>query len=669
MLPFDLNASSGNINLPEKANARFYVLYCYVINGDSVETSISKKIWIQHKQADLNKPENNISISHFFEGGTFIAESPNNLLIRCLDGKGNPVIAKGKITDGKRNIYAVFTTDKLGYAKTILNAEDKIKYQIEIQRDNNSEIKLLPLVSSTGLTLNIATTQSSIDYTVISYSQPGDQLPDYRIEALQNGLPVYEASITFQNGLSVVKEALKPESIPAGFICFRVLDKLNKIHAQRIIYNPGVQHASPTLIIVDTINKKEARVTLPGIISGRAYINIKTANSISNSNKESFFIENAEAETMPVNDQLIAATALPNTYITTNEKINRNLSIQGFLTDHEKKPIKNKLVNLVIVHKNLKKDFLAGKTDKDGKIQFDNLIFYDSLTVYYQLADKSENKNNVYLELSVTPASSHFDHVVPPVHFICADEKMMVDSIKTNTDEKTLQQVEVTATREMTETQKYADKYISGQMKGSNSLRNEIDFIKNPEAIDNRSIWTYLQSSIPGIRVVIDPQGNPAVYGTFACTVGVYLNDMELTGGGSLSFLNNLQIKDVAQVKFYSMSFKPKLIGGNPLTDIRACDGGDLLIYTKRDYVAGEEKTKGLPKTTIVGYTVEKPDLFSLLAPVGNESLFWKANWNVESGQRILTHIPPGSEEVEIIIEGINSFAAPYRFKQKLAFK
>ncbi len=673
MLPINFSTSSGNIDLPEKANARFYVLYCYVINNDSVESSISKKIWIQGNPADnIDKPENKLSISMAFEGGTFIAESPNNLLIRCVDGKGNPVSTKGKITDGKSSVYAVFTTDKLGYAKTILNAEDKVKYQFEIlNSDNNYEIIPLPLAASTGITLNADIKESSINYTVISYTLTGDQLPDYRIEALQNGLTIYDAAISFQNGQSVIKEELKIESMPAGFICFRVLDKSNKLYAQRVIYNPGKPNATSMLTIIDTVNKKEARVMLPEIMSGKAYINIKTGSGIADTENELLFLENTDQEIIPVNDQLIAATDLPNSYITTDEKINRYLSIQGTLLNLEKKPVKNKDITLIIVHKNLKKDFLVAKTDKDGKVQFDNLVFYDSVTVYYQLADKSEDKNNVYLDLKVTPTSNYLEHVVPPFHFICGNGWVSADPVKIKTDEKTLSQVVVTAPKEKTESEKYADKYASGQMKRSNALINEFDFIKNPEPIDNTPLFTWLQARMSSLRISISPMGSPILTASRGGTVGVYLNDLELPLDGSLDFLSNLQVKDVAQVKYYAMSFKPKLIGGNPLTDSRAADGGDLLIYTKRDYMAGEEKTKGLPKTSIVGYYAQKPFISSTVVTDNYESLFWKPDWKVESGQRIYIGLPVSGAEknVEIIIEGINTLLAPYRFTQKLTFK
>lgn len=669
MLPFTQGTSSGNIELPEKTTGRFYILHCYVINNDSVETSINKKIWLQEDGSTGTINPQKIQIDHFFEGGSFVAESPNNVLIRCRDENGNGVVTRGKITDGKTAVYVVFTTNSQGYARIVLNPEDKVKYQVEVQDKNNGyEIAALPMAAPAGITLNTTLTQNSVNYTVISYNPAGKQLPEYRVEALQNGLTVYDAAISFENGLSVVKETIKTESLPAGFISFRVSDKSNKIYARRVIYNPGPQTAGSILTIIDTVNNKEAKVTLPGIINGQAYINIKTGNTVAQTKNELHFLENAATDNLPVNDQLIAANELPNSYVAADDQVNRYLSIQGTLLNPDKKPVKHKQVTLVIQHKNLKKDFLVAKTDKEGRIRFDNLVFYDSVTVYYQLAEKSDDKNNVFLNLTVTPASSAFEHVIPPVQFICANELKVEEKAKP--EEKTLRQVVVTSAKEMTESEKYTEKYTSGQMKRSNALRNEFDFIKNPEALDNKTLFAYLQSRMSSLRVMLSPQGNPILIPSNGGTVGVYLNDLELPLDASLDFLNNLLVKDVAQVKYYSMSFKPKLIGGNPLTDARAADGGDLLIYTKRDYVPGEEKTKGLPKTSIVGYSVQKPYSNTMEVTGNTESLFWKAGWQVETGQRIYIGLPKNdtSKNVDILIEGINNLAAPYRFTQKLVF-
>jgi hypothetical protein len=151
--------------------------------------------------------------------------------------------------------------------------------------------------------------------------------------------------------------------------------------------------------------------------------------------------------------------------------------------------------------------------------------------------------------------------------------------------------------------------------------------------------------------------------------VGVYLNDMDIEN--NLNQLAGLQIKDVAMIKYHTISLKPKIGLRNELTDVRGGDAGDLLIYTKQDYMPTEEKKKGLPKATVVGYTLEGKDIAPSLLPDDNGSLLWKPDWNVESGQRIFVDVPAGGlkEDAEIIIEGVNAYGAPYRFTQKLVFR
>ncbi|MEO6541892.1 MAG: hypothetical protein ABIN74_12895, partial [Ferruginibacter sp.] len=238
MLPFNFNIASGYISLPAANKAEFYLLYCYVNNTDSMESSSIKKIFIAGPAGAQKKSGNKIKVSHFYEGGSFVAESPNNILIQCTDENGNPVIAKGKVTDGKKGIYAVFETNELGFAKIILNPEDKVNYFVEVKDKNNIEgISPLRLAASSGITLNTAISDSGIIYNMISYSSMGEQLPYYRIEAVYNGQIVYDAAINFQNGLSAVKEELKKDVLPQGLITFRVVDKSNKIYARRILYN------------------------------------------------------------------------------------------------------------------------------------------------------------------------------------------------------------------------------------------------------------------------------------------------------------------------------------------------------------------------------------------------------------------------------------------------
>ncbi|HNL66204.1 MAG TPA: hypothetical protein PKL81_14005, partial [Ferruginibacter sp.] len=554
-----------------------------------------------------------------------------------------------------------------GYAKTRINPENNVPYFISISDPAGKE-NLTPLrkAQPTGITLNIESYADSITYKLISYSPHNSLLPEYRIEALVNGQSVYDASVSFQNGLSAVNETLDRKIFPPGFILFRVTDKKGKIHAERITYNPTEKTETSLLTLVDTINKKEARVVLPAYVSGKAYINLSSTPSNLHSDSDPFFLENTDNGSISFNEQLIAAREIPGSLVPADESSNHFLSLSGTLLNSEKKPLRNKQVTLVLVQRNLEKKFLTAKTDATGNLRIDNLIFFDSVTVYYQLADKSAEKNDAFLDLVVTPSPKNFTAPLPGISLTCEDAGMVIANTA-NANNKTLQQVVVRSEKEKNESEKFEEKYTSGQMKKNNSPKGGYDFIKNPQTVDNITALEFIRGRIPGIKVMMGKDGVPELTGTFGGTVNVYLNDMEL-GPNSTGAIAGLLVRDVAEIKYYSTSFKPKQGGGDLLRDIKAVDAGDLLIYTKRDFTP-DEKTKGLAKTIIYGYDAEKPYAsVERAATSPSVGIFWKGGWDVQPGQVIYVTMPAGGEAV-LTIEGLNNLMAPYRFTQKIAFK
>lgn len=666
MLPFTHLISWGDMELPASAAESVYLLQCYVIHQDTVQSRYYKKIFVS---GGMPWEDHKIQFSVFYEGGSFVAESPNNVLLKCSTGAGAPLSVKGRVIDDSNRVYALFETNKRGCAIIRLNPEDKVQYYLSVTGSNGKENRVpLRIAMPAGITLNSDVSADSIFYSLISYTPAGSLLPEYRIEALQNGELVYDGAISFQPGLSVVSDGLPRKDLPAGFLILRLTDKTGKVYAKRVIYNAEKASSQTLIRIIDTVTKKEATVELPGYISGRAYINIATGNTGTGTGNRPVFFENMENNSLSFNDQLIAASEEPGLIYPAGDTVNRYLSLSGIMLDNENKPLKNKDVTLVIVQKNLKKQFFVSKTDKEGRVKISNLIFFDSATVYYQLADKSAQKNDVRLELKVTPAGAYTSNPSIPETLGCPTQRASADTGSfVKTDQKTLQPVTVIAEKEKSESEKFADKHVSGQMKRSNALRNEYDFIKDPVTVDNVSVFDFIKGRFPGLKIQTDRDGTPYISGSSGGTVGVYLNDMELDS--NLSSIASLQVKDIALIKYYSMSFKPKVVWRDMLRDLKAPDAGDLLIYTKRDY-SPDEKTKGLPKTTVTGYNLEKP-VPSLVSYNSTESsLYWKAGWEVEPKQTIYISLPGGKTDAgaELVIEGINKWMAPYRFAQKLVF-
>jgi hypothetical protein len=666
MLPLNFNIASGDIDLPESVIAEFYLLYCYIVNDAGMESYSIKKIGINgngtRTQQNIKKE---YALTTYFEGGSFVAESPNNILLSCVDENDRPAIVTGKIIDHRNQVYAKFETNTQGLAKIKLNPEDKVIYYVVFKDASEQEFTSpLPVAASSGITLNVAVTETNIAYNLISYTTGDDRLPDYKIEAVYNQEIIYDAAISFQKGLSLVKEEIRKADFPAGFILFRLVDQSKKIIAQRTIYNPASKPSANFIRVVDTVNKKEVMVNLPDFISGKGYINIGFQDPGSAADVNTGFVDLSD-KSLSFNDQLIAVSNPP-VFMPENKNINRYLSLSGTLLNKDKIPLANSKVNLIFLYRNFEKQFLSATSDNKGKLQIDNLVFFDSVKVYYQLADKSEEKNNVFINFTITPSAGTINLNNPEITLLCAGNLKHAgnnpDSL--SKDEKTLGKVEVIAEKAKTESEKFEEKYVSEQFNQTNMLRNKFDLIETPRNNDNVNVGDYIQGQIPNLKVLTGSDGSPIITSNSGGTVGVYLNDMLLDG--TLSLLAGLQVKDIALIKYYSISQQPRPDGRNPFLDFRAGDGGSLYIYTKRDYSPDADKMKGLPKAQLRGYDLSSPVLYSN----GPGSVFWKPDWNAENSQTIYIALPPGKTEsgLHLLIEGINSHMLPYRFSQKLGF-
>ena len=697
MLPLTSGISWGNMELPSTDEAAFYILYCYVINKDTIESDCSKKVFINRaNQPAANNTGKDVLLNFFSEGGTLVAELENNLLIRCADENGNPISAKGKITNEKNMVISRFTTDESGLAKISFNPEFKAKYFIVAETKQGTIIKKdLPLADEHGVSLTVMINKDSLSYRVFSFMADENQL-DYKLNILSNGKTVYKADIRFQAGLSVIQETLSLKDLAAGFLDFRLTGKNNKTYAHRIIYNGFENPATSLLKIVDTVSKKTASTTIPAYVNGYAYLNIlakdkadSTFNNFSNKSmkdiSEQPVIINTAGNKISFNDLLISydeqALQQP------AEQVDNNpfLTLNGTLYNPENKPIKNKKINLIFLHKDLKKNYLVATTDRRGNFEVTALIFYDTVTVYYQLADNSDEKNNIQGDLKVTPAMSFNGNEANTVTFNCAaknmatgisKEKDNINIIITDTTkktEKTLKEVTVKGKKEKekTNTEKFVEQNVSGQNNQSNFLHDEFDFIAKPEVIDSRLLFEYLRGRI-NLSITISARGSVLISTTAGEGIGVYLDDMEITG--DLDQVSQLQVKDVALVRYYSIPLKPRIASTKTKYSAffgnSSGGGGDLMIYTKKGFIPTEQIVKGLPKSRVVGYDLEKPVRPSTITSVDPQSLYWKPNWSPQKEETIYIALPANINEknVQVIIEGINAAQAAFTFTKNLVF-
>lgn len=686
MLPFHSNSCWGHIDIPENDDSEFYILYCYVLGSDNIQSDCFKKIFISNQNFQTIKESGKeFRLNYFFEGGSFVADIPNTLLIHITDEDGDAVSVEGKITDENNIFLGKFVTNEMGLARLIINPKFLGQYFIVADNKKGCEIRTkLPVAGEYGVSMSITKNNDSLTYYVFSYAEDEKQI-DYKLEIVSDSEIVYKSAINFKAGVSFVQENINSKILPPGFLIFRITDKENKFYAKRIVYNNYDSNSISTLTIVDTIGKKIAKVTIPSYVNGSGYLNIrikdKSDTHLPTENLKNPVPESESGTEITFNDFLISCNEIPLKHFSKNLNTDSLLTLCGIAYNSQNEILQHKKLNLVFQYKNLKKDFLVTTTDYYGKFEIKGLEFYDTLTVYYQLADKSDKKNTIRVDFSVTPDQSYTHEKILLNDFTCSAKTENTDSVNKKNQEnvyaKSLEKKEKTLTevtvrtgkqKEITDSEKYADKYISGANNQSNFMSEGFDFIANPQTVDNISVLNFLKGRMPSLEISVSSSGDIFI-SDHTNGIGVYLDDVNITQ--DLGLIGNLMVSEVALVRYYSLPLKPrsdrtktKYDNSNPLV-IANDAGGDLMIYTKKSLKSSTQNIKGLGKARIVGY-----DLNTLSIPDNSPSFYWKPNWAKQKEQTIYIGLPTDNtqKEIQLIIEGINPAKTLYTFTKKLVF-
>ncbi|MFN8252438.1 MAG: hypothetical protein U0V75_11215 [Ferruginibacter sp.] len=686
VLPLRFNSVNGHFIMPDIKNDDGLLLHCYTMRGEKIEASHISKIFMPGKENTGEIPSKKISLQYYFEGGTWVAESPNNILVRCTDENGFPVVVTGKVIDSLRRIYGGFQTDSDGYGKVRINPEAGVRYFLTAAGTPGQYAgAALPEPDTTGVTMGIEITDSSVDYTVVSYNRQEPE-PHYKLSAYLNTDTIYTSDVIFPQGLSMVTESILRNQLTEGYITFLLTDKWQKICARRTIYHASAVSSPFQFMVEDTISHKRALVELPGFNGKTGALNLmacdeNSASAIlqqSGSNNVSqqlpALIPGAE-NNIPYNDRLIAVTTPPSGYDLADDTVNRYLNISGKVYDNEKRPLKNKKLNFFIVQKNLKKIFYTASSDKYGNFSIPNVRFADTARLYYQLADKSDEKNDIQADLSISPSlngTAGSMTLVQPYCLATAGNPEAVDSTVITKafvyikDSKTMEEVLVNGKAKKTDSEKFAEDYISGAHNQKNFARDEFDFIKNPEVVDNKYLFDFLRGRMGSLIIRLNAKGELSITTRHGSTVGIYLNDMEVDAL-DLNTIAYLMVSEIALVRYYSMPLKPRMMDSMQIAKTGSNDpGGDLMIYTKRDFTPAEPAIRGLPKKTIKGYS---PALNFSTATATRlpSSIYWRSAKLPAKDEVIRIGLPAGAACI-LFIHAVNELMAPVEVAKKLSF-
>jgi hypothetical protein len=682
-LPLANNMAAGSFVLPARLND-YYLLYCYTLGSNGKpELDFIKKVAVEGAaivtatQANKNFTAADLNVEYYFEGGNFVNELNNNILIKTSTANNTPISVSGKIINQKNEVVSIFNTNEQGFININVIPFKNEQCAILI-KDNLGNVKNIPMpvAAGEGISFRMFSFEKSVFYTTQLVAQSYNTPLNYTLDVFQDNQLIFQSNLKFDEGKSQLNEEIDNQNLPEGYLNFRIKDENKKVYVDRLYYNSISAEKSNTVEINDTVNHKKYTVALPEYISGTGCISInaveKGKSNLLQTGNNSF----GQALHMPelnqdinfskYNDYLISVkdiSAGGNDSINTATNL---LTLGGTLYSKENRIVKNKKVNIIIKESKSKSQFYETSTDKNGRIQIDNLLFFDTATVYYQLADKSEEKNSVKLVLDKIPKVYVAEGNEKIKEFLCIKTNEVVFSssstiisVDSTKKSKTLSEVIVKSKPIPVKTDKqyFEEKYISPKYSFSGA-REEFDFITTPrEDLNFEPVLAYIKSKMTEIRVDANGIYNPNIRNPFtgkAARVDVYLNETKVEPT-ELSDIAYLTINEVALIRYYGVGWRP-----NPGEEF----GGTLLIYTKRGDEYRDKPVIGLPKLKIAGYDSDISQIDDTKQPADYKTLYWKPNYSFGGKAIIYTSFLPESnnKNIEIKIEGINNDKIPFTF-------
>ena len=640
------------------------------------------------------------------ESGTFIEGIETKFAVRLRSEGMAPLNWNGYVSDIEKPETPVVTFKNFdqNVGSFVLKPQIGKKYQLTIEDEKGRKTSLdLPMVSSSGLHLQVESTDKSVKYTLNSKNIPTENQP-YKILGTINNTLVYKAII---RKLSASQSAsISTDKLVNGILRLTVFDHKENVVAERICFiQPQTLHIKKPNITTDFNSKEKSANTLTiGKDTNFDNYSVTVLDVESNSSEE----ENSLLSTFWLNGDLTSQIYQPAQYFTKNnnpqaldallisEKWKRfewhsiisgnypfiknrpesYISYKGKVLS-QGKPAANSDLNLVFKMPDSGLKFHQVKTDNSGLFALDNLVFEDTMTFSYQLntSDKAiANSTQVYFQ----PAFSFFplrkDLPYTPMKLaervqgeeVPAKVAKSVSNINfekfINEKITDIEEVKIKGERK-SKTKKLNDELSSPLFKSMNEM--VFDFVNDNNMVGGNNILQWLQGRVPGLQ--ISSQGPNTTATMRGGKVDIYLDEM-ITDASQISMIS---VSDVAMIKVIRGFFSGGFGGGG---------NGAIVIYTKRGGVTGSipdnGQSKSLKEMKLKGYDKEVPfnnTIYENVQQTGltkdtRSTLYWNPNLQKdETGStKIQFYNNDEAKEFKVIIIGFDREDTPLYYNEIL---
>lgn len=628
------SSSTGQFEIPEDYKGSYIHVKAYtrwMLNFDTAFL-YSKEIRIINKNAARGaaKPAVVPALQFFPEGGEAVAGIRNRIAFKAADQWGQPVKIKGTIRNSKGALVDSFSSAHDGMGSFMLTPSDQETYSAKWRDEKGVERTTpLPPVKPSGISLQLSV-QGTKRYINLQSSgnAPGNLSQLHIVGTMGLGM-AFKTDVALAPGASA-RRAIPTENLPSGILTITVFDAAWNAIAERISFINNHEYTFRPQMEVQHwgLNKRarnEIEITIPDTLAG-ANLSVAVTDAAIGSDSSSNIIShllltsdirgrvhNPAYYFSDTTDQIaqhldlvmlthgwrrfkwedVAKGKLP---ALTYPKDTAYLSLSGKVYGVTKSQLSGtESIALFVKQKDSGTNMVLMPLNKDGTFSDPNLIFFDTLRVYYQLKSKLfSNAEARFMTdrlpaLNYVAASKNFMSFNPFFKDTAGNSRQSAlasEALRLQNQErgKLMENITVTA-KTKPPVQALDEKYAKGLFSGGDGY--QFDLVNDPSALGRPDIFSYLQGKVAGLQ--ISTAGGTPSLSWRGGTPQLYMDEMPVDA----SLLSSIPVSDIAYVKVFRPPFMGAIGGGS---------GGAIAIYTRK----GDDlrsRPGGLSTNTVTGYT------------------------------------------------------------------
>jgi hypothetical protein len=699
MLPVFEATAAGNFDIPAHFNQAGMVFRAYTawqLNFDS--SSIFTRfipLATTTQQVEHEKKKKNFNLRFFPEGGDMLADYESVLAFNVTDENGFPGEASGVIKEPSGKILTSFKTLHDGMGKLIFEPDLNKKYYAEWKDENGiMHDTELPHPKPNGMILQVVNNDNYVGYVLKRSEDVLAPLKRVHLVAQMHQQILYKAAVSLEQ-TNIISGIIKTDSLTTGILQITVFDNEWNPVAERIVFVNKNDYSMNASIVTVTANlekrgKNILVIDVPDTISSNLSLSITDAGLQTKTNEDDiisgfllsgdlrgyihnpryYFSSNSDSVKQSIDLLMLThgwrkydwTSLAANKYPQIKYVPDRYLTLNGKVYGAPPSQLQsgNALINLIMQTKDSARQFIFAPLSKTGDFSVNGLVFYDTVSVFYQFNSNNKLNRLATVDFKIAPpviiktgidtawvahAASMKDIDSRTKYF--AEKREEVIPLL-NKKIKTLDEVIVRSKTRNREDQ-LEKKYSSGLFQSGNS--RSFNLLDDPSAVTSLNALNYLQGKVAGLQIY--GSGSDYTASWRSGTPAFFLDEMPV----DIEEISLLPVSEIAMIKVFS----PPFIGafGNGA-------GGAIAVYRKK---GGDDDVKhgsrGLEKGFAIGYTPVKqfysPD-YSIFSPLNEvedvrSTLLWEPYILTDKSNRkvrVVFYNNDVSTSLRVVLEGMN---------------